>query len=779
MDSRSGEHPDAGAAEARGTASRPAQEPASDEAKDGDPLKLVTIRLSGKRRGGELDRADDSDLRPALFAAYRGLDKLRYDFPLILVEGVGGEGFVRTLSGLVDQVLQAIAPRGADGERTRRHLLGLEQEIRGLVAGGARGPLSRIWVEAETALVERADPAGRESLRKSLARARDALGPNDGELIDCDPELPARLISHAWDAVQGDKSRRFRRRVDELALKLSRILKADFLRSDEGRSPELLRGSVGTAYESVFDFEAMSRILPKASPERAMPEARRQRLRAALSVLESQRFVALEHPGRNGTAPEAPHGFAFESCAAAIAAFRERLPEMVALVKAIAIAELEIENRYREAQHDAYFAGLDESTLAPSDLARFPSYLICLREPGVDSAERATLIEALSSGLALKVLVRHDDIARPSSPGTGQFAFGVESLQLAAMTVGLGSAYVLQSSASNLYQARHRILAAMSFEGPALISVFTGLAGSAGGVAPYLSAAAAMQARAFPAFSYDPGAGPDLAARFSIADNPQVERDWPRQRLGYEDPDLQRRCEEVAFTFVDFVAGDRRHAGHFAAVGRERWDAAMVPVSEYLALEAEAAAEKVPYVLMVDQGDVLHRVIVGEAPIAGARRCAQMWRTLQEQGGIDNSYARAALRGGRELWEAEKAQEIEALKQALAAPGAAGQAEEAAPAPSAEAPPEAPETVEEGPGDEPYIETARCTTCDECTNLNNRMFAYDDEKQAIIVDLGAGTYREMVEAAEACQVAIIHPGKPWNPDEPGLDELIERAEAFN
>ena len=756
----------------------------------GDILKLVTIRLSGKRRGAgeDLDRADQRDLRPALFAAYRELAKLRYDFPLVLIEGVGDEGLVRTLSALVDEALQAIAPRGADGERTRRHLLGLEQELRGLVAGGATGPLSRLWVEAETTLLERADQAGRESLRESLGRARDALGPNgqviDGELIDCDQEAPVRLLSHAWGAVQADKARRFRRRIDELALKLSGILKADFLRSDEGRSPELLRGAVGAAYASVFDFEAMSRILPKASPEAAMPENRRQRIGAALSVLESQSFVALDHPGRNGGAPDAPHGFAFESCAAAIDAFRERLPEMAALVKAIAIAELEIENRYREAQHDAFFAGFDESTLAPSDLTLFPSYLICLREPAKDAAERAKLIEVLSSGLAMKVLVQHDDIAAPSSPGAGQFAFGVESLQLAAMTVGLGSAYVLQSSASNLYQARHRIVAAMSYEGPALISVFTGVAGSAGAVAPYLNAAAATHARAFPAFSYDPGAGPDLAARFSIDDNPQVERDWPRQRLGYEDPDLQRRWEEVAFTFVDFVAGDRRHAGHFSAVPRERWDAAMVPVSEYLALEAEAAALKVPYVLMVDQDDVLHRVIVGEAPIAGARRCAKMWRTLQEQGGIDNSYARAALRGGRELWEAEKAQEIEALEQTLATktapppqpaaatPGAAAEA-------AVEEAPEAPEAVEEGRGDEPYIETPRCTTCDECTNLNNRMFAYDDNKQAYIVDLGAGSYREMVEAAEACQVAIIHPGKPWNPDEPGLDELIERAESFN
>ena len=42
----------------------------------------------------------------------------------------------------------------------------------------------------------------------------------------------------------------------------------------------------------------------------------------------------------------------------------------------------------------------------------------------------------------------------------------------------------------------------------------------------------------------------------------------------------------------------------------------------------------------------------------------------------------------------------------------------------------------------------------------------------------SGTYRDLVNAAESCQVAIIHPGKPRDPGEPGLDELLERAQPF-
>jgi hypothetical protein len=58
------------------------------------------------------------------------------------------------------------------------------------------------------------------------------------------------------------------------------------------------------------------------------------------------------------------------------------------------------------------------------------------------------------------------------------------------------------------------------------------------------------------------------------------------------------------------------------------------------------------------------------------------------------------------------------------------------------------------------------------------MFMYNENKQAYIADLTAGTYKEMVESAEVCKLAIIHPGKPWNLDEPGLEELVKRAEPF-
>ena len=52
------------------------------------------------------------------------------------------------------------------------------------------------------------------------------------------------------------------------------------------------------------------------------------------------------------------------------------------------------------------------------------------------------------------------------------------------------------------------------------------------------------------------------------------------------------------------------------------------------------------------------------------------------------------------------------------------------------------------------------------------MFAYNADKQAYLKDPKAGPYADLVEAAEICPAQCIHPGKPLDPNEPGLEELI-------
>jgi hypothetical protein len=733
----------------------------------------TVFHMTGKRTGDGLAPLA-AGFRSALLAPYRDLTRLRYDYPVVLLERDEGPQYVRSLSAVVGALIADLAPRGLEGERLRRQLLRLERELRALVASGAAGSLSALW----RAAAERA--AGRDDATLDVLTGAAGALAADGEVVDCDRALAERFVARAWRNVNAEKSQAFRAQVDHLIRKLSDILRAAFVHSQAGQQPGALQVGFGALHGDVFDFGAMSKLVTRNVPQDDLPASRRRRIESALAVLRAQPFYP--HPGAAGAGTA--FDFEFDNCADAIAAHRARLPRIVEVVKAIAVAELEARGGYVEADHDAFFERFDENALTADDLAQFPDYLVRIPVDRNDAPENAALMEMLSAGMPVKVLVQHTDLLEEGALGQGRFAFGIRSARLATTAMGLGGMFVLQSTSSNLYALRDRVRAGMACRGPALFSVFAGSPEGVSDLPPYLAAASAMKSRAYPAFTYDANAGTDWATRFSLENNRNADADWPVEEFEYADENVQRVREQVRFTYADFVLGDQRHAHHFAVVPRERWTAAMLPVADWLALAEADASERVPFVLAVDAADRLHRVLVDARLMQATRRCLLLWHRLQEHGGVNNSHVREAVARERAAWESQKEQELEALRQAAAsaAPGAATAVPAAPAGPAVEAAPAAtPAAAEAAPApsaDEPWIETSRCSSCNECQNINDRMFGYNDNKQAYIKDLNAGTYREMVEAAEACQVAIIHPGKPWNPAEAGLAELQERAKPF-
>jgi len=255
-------------------------------------------------------------------------------------------------------------------------------------------------------------------------------------------------------------------------------------------------------------------------------------------------------------------------------------------------------------------------------------------------------------------------------------------------------------------------------------------------------------------------------------------------------------------------------------IPRSYWTDDLVPVNEYLAMDEPDTIGKIPYIWMVDPDNELHAVAVSWPVVLACRERLDFWHFLQENGGIRNYHVQQALARARKEWEAEKEAEIEALRKAHGEELEKVKEETAAEAmerltavlldletnaligtglttappatrePAGKEAAEQEQTAEAETGEkqeaeeslvsaEPWIETPLCTSCNECINLNDRMFAYDKDKMAYIEDPKAGTFADLVKAAEACPVKIIHPGEPLNPDEPGLDELRKRAEPFN
>jgi ferredoxin len=391
---------------------------------------------------------------------------------------------------------------------------------------------------------------------------------------------------------------------------------------------------------------------------------------------------------------------------------------------------------------------------------------------------------------------------------------------LASMTMVMSNVYVMQSTVSQASLLHDGFLEGLRYAGPALFSVYTGTPDHHPGLPVYLNSAAALESRVFPAFAFNPGRGDTIAERIDIGDNPQLDRDWPVESLTYRTSEGEEVTVQVPMTVADLLLCDTRIGRHFWHVPAPKWHPDMVPLGEYLQLDPDAGAGKVPYLTTVDGKGQLGRAIITRAVLLSVLRCMSSWRHLQESGGVRNSFAENALSQEKQRLEDDKLREVAAIEEkyrleldrdieeltreivqriaaqllaeggdiskvAFAAPPPPPAAEASAPAApaeplekKAEAEEEEEEEEESLSFDDPYIDTPLCTTCNDCTNLNGQMFAYNDNKQAYIKDPLAGPYRDLVVAAEKCPVNIIHPGKPKNADEPDLDDLLKRAAQY-
>jgi pyruvate-ferredoxin/flavodoxin oxidoreductase len=352
----------------------------------------------------------------------------------------------------------------------------------------------------------------------------------------------------------------------------------------------------------------------------------------------------------------------------------------------------------------------------------------------------------------------------------------------------------------------------------------------------------ALESRAFPYMTYDPDGGETFADCLSLEGNPALEEDWPTYDLEYVDADGQPAKLTLPLTIADWAATEARFKKQFTAVAADRWDEDMVLFHEFIDLPADEREGKVPFIHSIDKDKHLKRLRVSPEIATLAKDRLLYWSQIRELAGIQVSatvrdritseleaefdlkaeairreyegsiaqlkttypaviarrLAEGLIRAGNGsrtvadlLVEARTAPALAAIPAAdldatrtvaatAVVPAAAQVASPVAAAATATVTVAAPAVEADGAlAMEAYIETERCTTCNECTNLNGRMFAYDENKQAYIKDPKGGTFAQLVQAAERCPAAIIHPGTPLNPKEKDLEKWIKRAQPFN
>ncbi len=364
----------------------------------------------------------------------------------------------------------------------------------------------------------------------------------------------------------------------------------------------------------------------------------------------------------------------------------------------------------------------------------------------------------------------------------GKAIHGKEEIRKEIGLIGMAhrTTFVLQSTIANPNHMIEGFIAGLKTRRPALFNLYTPCQPEHG-IGDEMSAhqaKLAVESRAYPLFRYDPENGVTPEDCFDLEGNPAIEDDWPAYSLHYLENGREKTMQ-LPMTFADFAATEIRFRKHFRVAPPETWNDQMIPLAEFLQLSDDDREGLFPYVWSVDQDRQLMRLLVAEPIVRSCEDRRDFWTMLRAIARVgEKQFDRGEL-------EADVKRELagklaNGLMQLIG--GEAGALEEIV-----EPPPNVQTTdaasngaaATDGQYMAPWIDTDKCTSCDECINLNSNIFVYNDQKKAMIKNPLGGPYKDLVKAAERCTARVIHPGLPKDRSEKGIDKLIARAEKYN
>jgi ferredoxin len=749
---------------------------------------------------------------PALMEPFRDPRRVRHEFPLFLYPAdAEAEGpiaaplaeLLRSLAGESGQILQDNLPRV---ERFVLESLGSADppvDATSCLAEAARAVEESLKLSGDSGRLLHDD------LEKLLAAV-----PAGGTLLALGEHAALHLFLHEARRRAARRTAALRSTIADLANRLRDLLRTDLAKRGGGEQPDALADTIGPAGQAYLDPDALAKVLGPSRGSPPMDEARRERILAAINTFERHlpQTAPLAVIVHHEDVPESCRAEGTEwrpagdagACAAATDLFDEIAGAHAPLFAAIRTAKLELAGAYDPARHDALQAHFDWRSFSPDELLDLPPILALESAGHLAGTGMLDLTRLLLSGRLINVIVAVEPAANPGL-GPDEDPLAGFRFELGYLGVSHREAVVSQSSAARPLHLLAGYRLGLKGTRAALHVVSRG---------DWLHAGAALEGRAHPFFHYNPEAGETWARRLDFSANPQPENDWPIYTLSCKSADGGENTLPLAFTFADFALMQPAYRDHLRVLPPDADDEHLVTVDEYLTLLSDEAPELIPYTWASDGENVLHRVVISQRLAFACRDRLAYWRTLQELAGVRNEYVREAVQREKTKLEAEFAEQRAALEEVHAAavdaaraeatgvamrnlaeallagdaaalpaptapaPAPAAPVEEAAPA-EEEAPAAEPEVEEVEVAEEPWIDTALCTSCNDCMDINAQVFTYNANKQAIIGDPTAGTFEEIVKAAEKCPARCIHPGKPLNPNEPNLEALIERAKPFN
>lgn len=776
------------------------------------------------------------DYLPALLSAYRDASQLRYDYPLYLcpidstntAESVPDEQLIKPLSDFLQESIESFAPTSDSAKVLKDNLPWIERSL-GEASNKVEGPviIKDLIVESCHKLCShlQLEDDNQQRLQTDIDRLIESL-PEGGMLLAYGRFPALHLLMHLIHNKVMPQLSLFKNELQQTIQHLQILLEVDDTKQEEASSSNSLKSNISS--NQFFNTDSLSKVVKKQSRGSvAMSDSRRQRIKNSLQVLqdfkEKETLVHIIHANYSlDTILKESPCFVTEHhddpCLRSMDVFDREAQELARVFAAVRIAKLEIKNIYDENIHDPWFDNFNWEAFSKKELILVPSVIVLESADRLADVCMVSFSHLLNSGRPVNIIARVQAHNNPGLHGN-EDPFENYRTELGYFAISHRQAVVSQSSAARPQHLLAHLTTALNATRTSLHLINIGVRGEQDelDLNAWLVAGAALEGRAHPFFSVDPGAGDSAADRVDFSANPQADKDWPAQQFSYQNEAGVASNIELDFTFADYALLIPRLKHHFALVPIECVSDDLLEVADYLLLSADQIANFIPYVWAVNKHNELYRLVLSSALIHACRDRLNFWHTLQEMAGIRSRYienAEARIHADAEIEvakqvaqaKAEFDAELERVKTAtaaevmsrltdmllgmdlstgsvrpvVAAPAPAA-AEENVPAQQDEKAVSEAEAVEEEQEsfEDPWIDSPLCTTCNDCTDMSPLMFVYNDTNQAYIADLSAGTYKQMVEAAEICPSNCIHPGKPWDDSEADLDDLLERAQPYN
>ncbi len=517
--------------------------------------------------------------------------------------------------------------------------------------------------------------------------------------------------------------------------------------------------------------------------------------------------------------PWANHLFQ-DSPSVAMGIFEGHMSKMAAGFKAIRLAEIELEGVQTAEKAEQELTYFTWQQFTDEEWELCPPVVSVGGDGAMYDIGFQNLSRAMMSGKPIKVVVLDTQVysntgGQACTAGfIGQISdmapFGkvMQGKQETRKEMGLigmahRTSYVMQSTIAYPNHMMEGFIRGLKSRRPALFNLYTSCQPEhgIGDDQSTHQAKLAVEARAYPLFRYDPSAGVQWHEAIDLEGNPAPDQDWPTYDLHYQEGGREK-VMNLPLTFADFAVTEIRFRKHFRVAPPETWNDNMVPLHEFLESAAADREGKFPYIWSIDRQQRLSRLLVAGPMVTACEERRDFWKLLRGLARTDiHAPSRQTLEAdvrrdvtrriaqGIAAWVTELGGQVGDATNGQATNGQASlpsplefvPGTESSPATPQNASPAASSTSVDADhaGLAPWIDSDRCTACDECIKINPKLFVYGPDKKARIKDPRGGPYSDLVKAAERCTAQVIHPGLPLDRSEKDLERWIARGKKRN